>query len=327
MQLKKTHALGIAAIVLATSAVIYISRRPIKSLTESKQGEPLQSVEQVLAERAKQANKHLDSPLGKAIANRNWVEAQKVYQPALVFHELAEIIRALFIDNKMSEFTADDQEKLLALVIESFTVMPEKNYHQTGLLVSQFERLPSPNHESENFKTLLKWSKASKENPLMRRMGITKLVIQDANPDESALSFFKKLIVGGDTYGVTRSDWIQKIDDMRNPKIKLECVELIAKNIKGIPSDSQAAALVVLAHHLDVKSLATKNMTLRFLKSEDQSKFEAALRALPPILAANLLKESDKTDIVKKLTNLPLSLKTPYVEMKSSELLKLLGHT
>jgi hypothetical protein len=85
--------------------------------------------------------------------------------------------------------------------------------------------------------------------------------------------------------------------------------------------------LTVLAHHLDQHAEETKILTLQFLKSQSLDQFESALRALPPLIREKRLKEAEKDTVVKKLTNIPAPMRTPYTQMKSAEILKLLGHT
>jgi hypothetical protein len=326
MQKKKLLAALIMGFI-AISAISYIARHKRAAIDKNTQSQPQQGVEEILAERAKQASRQLETPLGKALAARNWVDVQKNYNPEKDYIILGDCIRALFLENKMKDFKPEDTEKLVSIIISTFEQMDEKNMHLSGMLVTQFDRMPSPQHDSESFKTLKRWANNPKEPVLRRKMGITKLVLHDAKPENQLVDLYKKALINGDTFGSTHSEWIQKIDEIRSQPVQTECVELLAKNFKKIPAQSQPAALFVLSHHISVRTEETKILTLQFLETDDPGKFEAALRSLPPLINGNHLKEAEKAIIVKKLTNIPAPVRTPFVEMKSSEILKLLGHT
>jgi hypothetical protein len=323
MQRKKLYA-AILVILLMGGTAFYFYK---KSGRLARKPSPELTVEQILAEREHQASKQLDTPLGKALVNRNWVEVATLYHPQSDFITLGEIIRALFIENKIKDYTPEDHEKLLGLVISTFAQMPEKNLHLAGMLVTQFNRLPAPAHTSENFAALKHWASDPNETALKRRLGITKLVLHDAEPDPEPVALFQKSLIAGDTFGQTRADWIQHVDEIRNHALQVAALDNLSKNFHHITTNAQGSALTVLAHHLDQHPDETKTLTLQFLKSQSLDEFESALRALPPLIKGNHFKQAEKEALVKKMTNIPTPLRTPFTQFKSTEILKLLGHT
>ena len=325
MQNKKLLAFIILGFIGVSAAIYFSKRHVVHPIGKTSPHE--KTTMEIMTERSLQASKQLDTPLGKAIVSKNWQEVNSLYHPESNFIQLGEIIRALFIEQKMKTFTLDDQEKLTTLVLGTFDKMPEKNLHLSGMLVSQFERLPSPKQGSMNFKILKKWIHDPEEQSLKRKLGIIKLVLQDAIPDKEAAALYQKTLINGDTLGQQRNEWIQEIDEIRSHPVQEEALESIAKNFKKITPDAQPAALLVLSRHLEIKPEQTKTLTLQYLKSADLAKVEAALKALVPLLHENLLNPAEKDAVANTLTNFPTPVRTPFVELKSSQILKLLGHT
>jgi hypothetical protein len=317
MQKKKLIAIALLTLIVISSAIYFVQRQ--KHPNAKKSAQP--TVEEIMAERALKAGKQLETPLGKALADRNWPEVEKLYHPDQQFVQLGEIIRALFIEGKMKAYQAIDQERLMSMVLSTFESMPEKNLHLAGMLVNQLERLPSPKHDSPNFKILKKWASDPKEFALKRKLGVFKLVLNDADPDPAATELLKSAIIDGDTLGQSRAEWIQRVDEIRSYPVQMNVVEYLGKRFKKIPTDAQPTALVVLSHHLNFEPEEVKKLTLQFFDSGNLSSFEAALKSLPYLIRANLLKNKEKTAIVTKLTNLPPPVKTPFVEAKSAEIL------
>ena len=153
--MNKMARLSILAFVIGILIAVGIYSSKQKSPPAVKNpGEPQSSVEEILKERLKQASKSLETPLGRALVAKQWGEVDKIYQPKTMFNDLAESIRAIFIESKMKDFTPAEQDRLLSYVISTFASINEKDAHLTGLLMTQFDRLPAPPHESENHKIL-----------------------------------------------------------------------------------------------------------------------------------------------------------------------------
>src|ERR1700739_1842243 len=120
--MKKKHIVA-AVITVFIIAVIgagtfFIMKK--KKLDASRHAEPQQSVEEILTERAKQAKSHLDTPLGKSFQAKNWAEFEKLYQSSKNFHELAEIIRANYIENQFKDFSKADMDQVFKYTLKTF---------------------------------------------------------------------------------------------------------------------------------------------------------------------------------------------------------------
>lgn len=325
MQNRKAWAgIGVSLLLIAIAALIIRKNHdhPVKS-----QGAPELTAEQILNERAEHASKLLETPLGRAFAKRNWPEVDQLLHPESDFIKLGEIIRSLYIDQLIQSYTPIDQQKLMSIVLSTFDKMDDKNFHQAGMLVTQFERLPTPHHDSENFKSLKSWVLNPEEKPLKRSLGMVKLVLNDANPDPQLVSQYQKTLLGGDTLGRTPIEWVQRLDEVRSVHTQDTLLENLLKNIKKIPEVAQAQALVVFAHHVEMKPQEIKSLTFKFLHSDNQGRFEASLRALPPLIEGKWLKDAEKREVINTLTNISDRMKTPFVEIKSKEILSLLEHT
>ena len=323
--MQKNKVLGAALIGLALlgGGLWYKQLRNHPNKTPN--GEPQKTAEEILAERARQAASHLNSPLGKAVLNKDWQGIQKLYQPRTQFVEMAEIVRALFIEGKMRDFSLPEQDQLLALLLDSLSSLEEKNLHLASLLITQVERMPSPQHDSLSYKTLKTWLSDASAQGLKKRIAILKLALQDLKPDTNALQIFRQGLVQGSTFGVTRSDWIQQLDDTRNEIEHTKSAEFLLKNYQRISKDAQPAALVVLSHQLKVGASEIHDLALQSFESEEIGSFEASLRAIGNLAEAKMIKSPEKEAIVKKLTHIPLALQSPFAKAKAVELLNILS--
>ena len=309
-------------LVMAATAIWYVHKKTPE--IKSNEGQPQQSVEAILDERLKQAGKHLETPLGKAIVLKNWNEVNKIFDPKTQYLELASILQALFIENKIKDFNLAEKDLLLGLSLNALDKRTERDAHLAGLLVTEIERLPSPRHDSAYFKKLMAWALDSKELSVKRRVAIEKLALQDATPDERAIKVFYKSLLSDDSAGLSRKEWIQNVDAIRNQSAHKQAIEFLAKNIKKIPVEDQSQALVVISRAPEAALPQVKTMVFHFLKSNDASQLEGALRSLSNLARKNLLDDSEKKKVLNDLNSIPATGMNPFIEAKRQELLKLL---
>ncbi|MBC7396691.1 MAG: hypothetical protein H7333_04535 [Bdellovibrionales bacterium] len=323
MQKSSLLGIGLVAVGLLGGALWFGNTKSVPKNPPS--GEPQKTAEEVLTERANQAATHLNTPLGQAVLHKDWPGVQKLYQPKTQFLDMAQIVRALFIENKMNEYTPSEQDRLLNLLLETIEQMDVKTEHLASLLITQIERLPSPQHDSAAYNILKKWLNEADHFSLRKRIAILKLALQDLKPDSSALFSFRSGLLQGSTYGISKTDWIQHLNDIRNEDEKRRTAEYLLKNYKKVPAEAQPSALVVLSHHLDVGSVEIKTLTLQNLRSEKTDAFEASLRAIGNLAEAKMIKSPEKEAIVKKLTSIPPALQSPFARAKALELLSILA--
>lgn len=294
-----------------------------KKRAHEQNGQPQQSVEEILQERIKQAQARADTPLGKSFHSKNWVEFEKLYQPQKDFNQLAEIIRACFISNCFKDFKKNEMDRVFDYVVKTFSEMRSQDFALAGLLITQFERLPSPAHGSESYRTLESWFSNPDSSQAEKRMAILKLGIQDSNPDPKWVHAISQGLTGK-TFGLTRMTWIQQVNDMRNGAARKKVLITLLKEFHKIEPEAQAEGLVVLAQNSSIAPKKIKTLFFRFLASDQLRDFEAALRSVLPQKNENQFDEKDILKIKDRLHSMPDHLKSPYVELKSKELLNTL---
>lgn len=285
--------------------------------------EPQRSVEEILIERSKQANTHLESPLGKSFVAKNWSEFEKNYNPNHQFNELAEIIRACFIGNYFKSYTREEMDRVLNVVLKTFSAMEPKNIPLSGLLITQLERLPTPEKGTENYKILESWFSDPSAPDTKKRLTVLKLAVHDGSPSERWLSVLSQGLLGK-TYGASRVDWIQWIGNMRNDSARNTILKSLAKDFNKLESEAKPEALVLLSQTPGVANHLVKDTAFKFLQSKNQANFEAGMRVVYNLAKDKLLSKADVEKLIYKMTNIPPELNSPYAEQKAKEILSVL---
>ena len=306
----------LAVVIISITSYFIILKR-----NKNKNEVPQISVEQILKERAMQAGNHLLTPMGKSFLTKNWVEFEKLYQPQRDFNELGEIIRASFIGNHFKDFKKGEIEKVFSYVLKTFDEIRSQDFVLTNLLITQFERLPTPDHGSPDYQKLESWYNDHDSSPAKKRMAVLKLGIQDSNPDPKWVSAVIQGITGK-SFGLTHSSWIQMITEMRSIPARTKVLEALLRNFTKIDSEARPEALIALASSPTIAPRLIKKIFFKFLDSPNQKEFEAALKSMLPIFKENGFASEEVQKIRGKLINVPGEFKTPYVQLKVEELLK-----
>ena len=284
-------------------------------------GEPQKTVDQILGERSRQASQHLVTPLGRLFTEKKWTEFKKIYQPQTDFHEFAQMIRALYIQNQISSFNSEDIDHLLKLTYDTLERISVGNRNQAGLLITQFFRLPLPEKQSSTYQQLESWlGLTSKEGTFLNRLATIKLVTQDLHPSERAIHAF---ISGYQTPldNMNRTEWIRLTDDIRSSGTRERCLKELFKIYPQLHGMDQSQALITLGHQPELNPKSISKYAIQSLDSEEAGSFEAGLRTVASLIQANLLNPDQKALIAKRLTHVPEKLKTPYVDAKIDDLL------
>jgi len=318
--MRKKIILGVLVLLVATVVTVVVLKK--KNNIRDLQGQPQQTTEEILEERARQASNHIRTPLGTAFVQKNWKEFEKIYQPQKDFRELGEIIRACFIENCFKDFNKTEQSQVLTYVVKTISTMKPKEFALAGILITQFERLPSPAHDSENYRTMEGWYLNSEASDVQKRMAVLKLGVQDAEP---ATQWAPIIIQGltGKTFGLSRSSWVQMVGDMRNIKNRKTVIASMIKDFNKIEKSAQPDSLVIMAQN-EAKSSKVKSYFFKFLDSNNQEEFEGALKSIIPMNDEHVFNESELTKIKDRLRSFSDELRTPYADLKSKEILNVL---
>src|SRR5699024_2752952 len=133
------------------------------------------------------------------------------------FVELAEIIRAVYIQNHFSQYSSEDMDAVVKLTYDALERIDPNNRNQAGLLITQFFRLPLPEKRRSTYQQLEAWLELYKD-PFLNRLAVSKLVLQDLRPPEKAIKqFVAGYLVPLDR--VNRADWIRSTDDIRSASV------------------------------------------------------------------------------------------------------------
>lgn len=315
---------AIFVLIIAGIGAFYFFSRPHEPIRRADQGQPQKSVDAILQERANQASAQLQSPLGKAVLSKDWLEFKKIYNPANQYLQFAEIIRAMYVQNLFSNFGKEDLEQLLSFTYDTLERLEPKAYHQSGLLVTQFYRMPLPAKNSALYQRLDAWTQHhSGTSSFLRKLAVSKIVIQDLSPPEAVVKAFV------DGYrnpieGATSTEWIRSTDDIRSPSVRLHCIQELLKLYPKLKADEQAQVLIVASKETKTQPKQLYPLVLKSLQSNENTTFEAGLRALALLVPREPLPSNQKAAVVKRLTETPQYLKTPFVNSKLEEVLQLL---
>ena len=292
-----------------------------------KEQNPPKTVAEILSDREVQAKKSLDSPLGKALAAKDWAGFDKVFEPKRDAFLIANVVRSLFIVGGMESFTLADRNQVLNRLMHSAAALSPKDLGQAGLLFSQFERVPAPPHDSLEFKTLLEWVSTKGIPADLRRVALLKLVMNDADPDAKAVSALERVISSGDAPGYSRADWILKIDDIRNAETLERMIEFAYRRQKSLSEAEQETLLVLLSRHLERHLEDAKKMLFERMTPKTQSGVEAVLNASGNLVRENKLSRAEIGKLKAFFGDIGDSFKTPFTEMKIQEIRKDLDRT
>jgi hypothetical protein len=316
---KITATIVLVLIVGAISWKLFYRPQPIRS------NEPQKTVQEILQERSLQAGTHLVTPLGKAFVNKNWTEFNRLFNPATQFQELAEILRAAFIENTFQNFNLQDMDAVLLITVNTIDQLTPKTQGLSGLLITQYFRLPIPQHTSPAYQKILEWANIPKPKDdsiavdFRVRNGLFKLLLQDLNPPTTVVQAYLAGILG-DTDHIAREEWLRKTDDIRSVPLMKKCVEYISQHYAKFDQRTRPAALLVLSRHPEIETANLVKYTIDAYQKDTQDYFEAALRATKPLLDHHALNEKQKIGIEKKLEQIPESYLTPFVRAKTSEI-------
>ncbi|MBS1959196.1 MAG: hypothetical protein JST80_06995 [Bdellovibrionales bacterium] len=317
---KKKLLLVLILVMTAGGAILWTHNHPQTPIRRTDGGQPQKSVEAILQERSTQASGSLLTPLGKAFIAKDWSTFKNLYQPATQYHDLAEIIRALYIQNQFSSWTTDDMDEVLKITYNTLERIEPKNRALASLLLTQFYRLPLPQKQSSTYQQLESWVSNQASGTFLNRLSVTKLVQQDLHPSDKVI---KSFIAGYQSPldNVSTTEWIRMTDDIRSPLVRDQCFKELLRLYPKLRPAEKSQALIMLGHEPAINAKSIVKYALESLQSDEQQTFEAGLKTVSNLLNANLLDSNQKTTAVKRLTNLSAELKTPFVNAKIGDLL------
>jgi hypothetical protein len=314
--------LGLSTLVIGSIAFYFLRPHPQKY-----QAPPPKSIDEILAERSKQATKSLDSPLGQKIRAKKWDEVHQAYHANQSAFEAALIIRGLFVSGEITKFAIKDQDELLTLLLDGIDTLEAVSLRKAALLFSQIERLPTPSHDSKSYLRLKTWLEGSNQPFEKRRMAILKLVMNDASPEPKAVSAFEHLLLSSETFGIVRSDWFQRVDDIRNVIVQKRILDLIANHAKSYGSGDRASALVLLAHHSEDRAPLVRSLLFQQIKEKDTFSYEASLRAISELIKSKSLSSDDLLKLRDYWILIPKTMMNPFMEAKIKEIENLVANS
>ena len=309
-------------IVLLAGGLAYLYRGHFHNL---RSGNPNLSLDQILTERAKQADQYLDSPLGKAFYSKNWNDVRSRLKETKRPHfDLANVIRAGYIHSKIKDLVPADYSEIYLFLLDTLATPNAKDPLGYNLLLSQFERIPLPPKDSVAQTRMIQISNDPK-NPL-QPIVIQKWVTQAVPvPNE----FLKKFTgeFPGHSDEINRN-WLTTVDQIRDVNLQKSLLEKALQSYPKTSVNTQALILrtVALAQSLPSKPQQLRQYALNALESEDPGLIESAIRITPVLLSHDVFKPGDREEIQKRLTHIPAKLMTPYSALKSSEISKTLAN-
>jgi hypothetical protein len=298
----------------------------IKTRRSNTESRPAQSLEQIFADRAKQAQTKLSTPFATLVKTKDWAKIKSDFHPEKQGLELAEVVRSFFIQNEIKAFSLSDQQELMALLIKSYPANPRQAQLEQSMILNQILRLPSPARGSESESLLLGWLKEPKAFDDKRSAAFKKLVTDEMEPRPEVIQALIKDVFL--KFGPSReSSRIRLVEEMRNEKKKVEILTQIARRLRELPEDERSSALVSLARKS--KSMPEQRQPLlsqvfQALKSTNPSDLEGALRCILPIHEAKKLSADEITKVVNLLTAIPDAKRTPFVKAKAEEIIRIL---
>jgi hypothetical protein len=310
-------------VLLATFATVSILVVVWLFVRKSAPPEPKpRTAEDILNERERLAGQLLlEQPLAKTLLAKDWENLKKAFVPARDGRALADVIRAFHIQSKMAVFTPPEKDELLRLLLLAIESRDPKGLPDP-LVVAQVERLPEAKSNGEADKLLTKWLQRDGGVIEKKWLAVRKLAGQRLQPKKPALEILRSALYRPD--GAESEKAWTTLDQMRNVDARQRLMEEALNRFSRIPDGQQGRALAILAGGLQpTPSLfpKVKAVTLKLLKSGPTDKIEGALRGIDWLSRAGALSPAEQGEIVRGLTAIPDSDRTPFIQAKSEEII------
>lgn len=280
---------------------------------------PQKTIEEVLKERADQAAGDLLAPTGQAIVAKNFDQAsahlKEVKKPHL---HLANIIRALFIQNKLTDYTPADFDALEMLILSLLEKEPEKDQLGYELLSTQIYRLPLLDSKSLSRKKIEMMARNNDTESTSRNVALSKLIIQATPPSEKEIKNFEQL------YGkISHAQWLATVDAIRTAETQTQMIQVLTRQWSKLDPLMQAQSLTLFSSALATPK--NKELVMFSLKQiregNGDALTESSLRYLSALNDKNLLTTDQKSQIVNSLTKIEDTKKSPFLAEKIRELI------
>ncbi len=316
---KKIWISAFVIVVIAGAAGFFIRKHYYKPHI----GDQPVSLEQILSERAKQADIYLDGPLGKAFFAKNWVEVKKLLVQAKRPHfELANVIRAGYIHSRMKELHPVDYAEIYLILID---LLEQKGNDPMGydLLLAQFERLPLPPVDSEADKRVRKISNNS--HSLLQTAVLQKWVTEAVPVPEDFLKKFTAKFPG--QTDEENRNWLASVDQIRDVATQKALLERALQSYSKLKKNTQAMLLKTIAfsQSLPSKTQQLRQYSLQGLESGNSDVIESSLRLIQVLVAQGVFKPEEHKMLAEKLNAIPEGLVTPFANSKTTEIFKALN--
>lgn len=282
------------------------------------------TAEDILNERERVAGQLLlEHPLAKTLLAKDWEGLKRDFNPTRDGRPLADVIRAFHIQSKMSVFSASEKDEILRHLLLS--IEPKESRSPIDpLVISQAERLPEAVTNGEAEKLLMKWIQRDGVNIEKRWLAVRKLAAQRLQPKKAALETLR----GGlyQTNPLESEKAWSALDQMRNVVARQRLMEEALSRFPRIQESQQGRALAILSGGLQPgPSLFPKfkTITTRLLKSGPTEKIEGALRGIDWLYKSGALSPAEQGEIVRNLTAIPESYRTPFIQAKSEEIIRI----
>jgi nitrogen fixation-related uncharacterized protein len=282
------------------------------------------TAEDILNERTRLAGELiLESPLAKSLLSKNWEAFRKDFLPARDGRKLADVIRAFHIQSKSALFDANEKEELLkCLILAADTKEPKAS--QDPLVLAQIERLPEAKTNGDAEKLLLKWLQRTGTGSELKWLAIKKLAAQRLQPKKDAIEALRSGLYRADRMDSEKA-W-STLEQMRSVVVRQRLMGEAMSQFSKVPEHQQGRALGILSSGLPAQSPLTpkvKTITTRFLKSAQTDKIEGALLAIGWLFHSGALTPAEQGEIVRNLTAIPEASRTPFIQAKSEEIIRI----
>jgi hypothetical protein len=322
MRLNRKALISVSASLVILASIYFT----VRSKQKTPPVDPPRTAEDILTERSQVAARFLDHRLAKLLTSKNWSAFDKEFSPEKDSRVLGDILRAYFIHLKLDDFTRTEKDRLLhysLLALDKHSDSQPLDF----LLISQVERLPEAITGGEAEKILIRWlSKGGHSISSQKKwLAVRKLGAQRLQPRPDAIELLRAGL-----YKKDRDESDQAwgaADQVRNVETRNRILSDALTHFSKIPDFQQGRALGIIAGGIRKEASSTsriKALSLRLLGSGSAEKVEGALRGVVWLESSQTLSPGEKGEIVRILTSIPESVRTPFIQAKSEEIIRLL---
>lgn len=284
---------------------------------------PENNIEKVLAKRLQDSKEKFNSELGKSIQQRNWHQSEQLLAAIKpeknASNQLADIVRSLYTLEEIDRFTPDDLDGLYSLILPRL--------HYSSNLSVQFFRLKYPASESKSHLKITECAKSdlTTQNTQTNQDCFKKIIQQDPTPSTEMMEKFLERIRTKNS--ADQNELLQSITLIRIKSTQATVLNEVAKLVQGghfKQADSIDIITNLFAENLPQNKNEIIELAFKQIKCKSQRSIESSLRLFSALILRQWVDTKSMGLLRRQIQEIPQEFQTPFVKIKSKELIELI---